>query len=516
LSKLASLAVLAFGGAFAITFNRESASGHALLNTESFTALAFLLLVFLRSRPEQAAPRDREHNRYAAVALMLCAIVLAAYWSILDAPFLYDDYRHITEASTSTLRTALSAFGPETHKPGLAFRPFGFFVYWLNFLWAGDRPRPWHLSSMVLHASSCFLLFALCRQLRMTWTGSLAAALIFALNASSAEAVSWIDARFDPMTTSLVLGSLLCFCRFLESGRRVWILSALAIGALAMWSKESAFCLPLLAACFWFFRPEQEHRRLWIGCAWFAGLAAALFAYRWWALGGIGGYRSSPGQTNIGQFHPIHTLNALVLRDWAILFFPLNWSAPPGWLLRIFLISIPILLAACAWWARMPRRVLLGSIALTLAAALPVQHLLLIDTDLSGTRLVYLLSVGWAILWGNLFSAIPRTHWRALAIAWLLALQALMLHHNLTQWTTVPVDARNACVAFAETVRSTSEPVVVSGLPNKKRGVVFLHGGFPECVQMNGGIPLGRIQVRDGPTANYFWNDSTGRIEPAR
>ena len=528
------LAVLAFGGAFAITFTRESASGHALLNTESFVALAFFLLVFLRSLPEEAGPRRRERNRYLAVAVMLCAIVLAAYWSILDAPFLYDDYTHITDATNSTLRTVVSAFGPEKHKPGLAFRPFGFFIYWLNFLWAGAHPRNWHFSSMVLHAASCVLLFALCRKLRMTWTGSLSAALLFALNASSAEAVSWIDARFDPMTTSLVLGSLLCFCRFLESGRRAWILSALAIGTLAMFSKESAFCLPLLAACLWFFRPEfrpefrskdEEHdgpdqrdqlRRLWTGCAGFAGLAVALFAYRWWALGGIGGYRSSPGRTDISQFHPLHTLNALALRDWAILFFPLNWSAAPGLVLRIFLISTPLVLAACAWWGRIPKRVFLGSIALTLAAALPVQHLLLIDTDLSGSRLVYLLSVGWAILWGNLFSAIPRAHWRVLAIAWMLALQALMLRHNLAEWTTVPVEARNACAAFAQTVGSTQEPVVVSGLPNKKRGVVFLHGGFPECVQMNGGIPLGRIQVRDGPVANYFWNDSSGRIEPVR
>lgn len=521
------LAVLAFGAAFAITFNRESASGHALLNTESFVALAFLLLVFLRSRPAQIIARAQEPNRYlavgVAVTVTLCAIVLAAYWSTLNTPFLYDDYTHITDATNSSLRTVLSAFGPVEHKPGLFFRPFGFFIYWLNFLLAGAHSRSWHVSSLVFHAASCLLLFALCRRLRMSRTASLSAALLFALNASSAEAVSWIDARFDPMTTSLVLGTLLCFCRFLESGRRLWMLPALAIGTCAMCSKESAFCLPLMAACLWLFLPENqpdERRRLWTGCAWFAALAATLFAYRWWALGGVGGYRTSPGQVDLSRFHPIHTLSALVLRDWAILFVPLNWSAPPGLLLRIFLLTMPIVLAACAWWARIPRRVFLGCIALTLAAALPVQHLLLIDTDLSGSRILYLLSVGWAILWGNLLSAIPRTHWRMLAIAWMLALQALMLHHNLAEWITVPVEARNVCVAFAETVRSATEPVVVSGLPTKKRGVVFLHGGFPECVQMNGGIPLGRIQVWDGPTANrspnFTWNDSSGRIEPVR
>ncbi len=364
--------LLVAGAAFAVTFTRGGASGHALINTESFTALAFLILVFVRSRPGNLRDPDEKQNRYFLVAVALCAVIGVAYWNILSAPFLYDDYTHITDARNSTLRSVLSTFGPEPHKPGLFYRPLGFLIYWLNFQLAGIHPSVWHFSSLALHGAASFLLYAFCRQLRLSRTGSLVAVFLFALNASSAEAVSWIDARFDPMTTALVLACLVLLGRFVSSGRAAWMLATLVAAACAMCTKESAFCLPLMAACIWFFRPAEDRRRLWIGGGSIAALAAALFVYRWWALGGIGGYRSSGTASDLNHFHPLHTLNAILVRDWTILFFPMNWSVAPGKVLTLFLVVTPVVLAACAWWGRLPRRAFVGSVALTLAAALPV------------------------------------------------------------------------------------------------------------------------------------------------
>jgi Dolichyl-phosphate-mannose-protein mannosyltransferase len=508
--------LLIAGAAFAFDFTRGNTSGHALINTESFTTLAFLILLFLRSRSGGYSEAGEKHSRYFIVAAALFMTIVIVYWSILSAPFLYDDYTHITDARNSTLRSVLSTFGPEPHKPGLFYRPFGFLIYWLNFQWAGIHARGWHFSSLVLHGTACLLLYAFCRQLRLSRAGSIAAAFLFALNASSAEAVAWIDARFDPMATALVLACLVSLCRFVSSGRTAWLLAALAAAACAMCTKESAFCLPLMAICIAFFRSAEERRRIWIGCGWIAGLAAALFVYRWWALGGIGGYRSSGATADLSQFHPVHTLNAIFVRDWTILFFPLNWSFPPSKALTLFLILTPLVLAACAWWGRLRMRSILGSMALTLVAALPVQHLLLIDTDLSGARIVYLLSVGWAVLWGSLFSAIPSPMWRALAIAWMLSLHALMLRHNLAGWIAMPATAQRVCQDFAQTVRATEGPIVISGVPSKKNGVVFLHSGFAECLEMNGQVPLGRVQLRETPDANFTWSDAIGKIVPVR
>jgi hypothetical protein len=477
-------------------------SGHALINIESFAALGFLVLLFARSRSGISFGRDEQPGRYAAVFVALCFVIAIAYWSTLGAPFVYDDYTHITDARHSTWRTILAAFGPMGQNGQLVFRPFGFVVYWLTYRIAGESPTLWHTASMVVHAVNGCLFFALCRSLRLSWLGSTGAAFLFTLNAASVESVAWIDARFDPSSTILVLVSLLCVVRFLDTDRKVWIVAACIAGASGIYTKESAFCLPLLAACLWFFRPEDAGR-LRIACLSLGSVAAVLFVYRWWVLGGVGGYPN--------QFHPIQVLNGFLIRDWTILFFPVNWSQPPSAPLRLFLYSLPIALGACVWWARVPRRVLLGCIALTTFAAVPVQHLLLIGTDLANTRVLYLLSVGWAILWGAVITSIPRKAWQATAIAWLLVWHALMLRHNLAFWLRVPEEARSVCTAFAQTALGEKQ-AVVSGLPQRKDGVVFLANGFPECVEMNGNLPASRVNVSG--EANFAWNEKTGSIEP--
>jgi hypothetical protein len=486
--------------------------GHALLNAESLVALSFLLAVFLRSKNRSDFSRDVAPTRYVPMFLALCCAILLVYWPLLDAPFVYDDYTHITDARNSTWQTILDSFGPVEHKPGLFFRPFGFFIYWLNYLVAGTDPRMWHASSMILHASCSCLLFALCRELGLSNAGSFGAALLFTLSGAATEGVAWIDGRFDPTATFFVLLSLLCLCRYLASGRSAWMASACVAGISAVLSKESAFCLPLLAGCLWFFRPaDQEKRRLIIGCAFLASVAVAVFVYRYWALGGIGGYRTAEGGVNIGQFSAVRMLNAVLVRDWTILFFPINWSRAPGTLLTAFVYSAPIALAACAWRARLPRRILLGCLALTVAAALPVQHLILFGADLANTRIIYLLAVGWAVLWGVIFTAIPPAGWRTLAMAWVIAWNVLMLHHNLGFWLRVPAEARAVCEAFGISISGSGGHVVVGGLPQKKDGVVFLANGFPECVAMNSNAPASRISVTGEP--NYMWDWSTGRVK---
>ena len=487
-------------------------SAHSLLNIESLIALSFLLAVLARSRSSSGStPLDESPVQSSYIYLALMAVVGIAYCRVLGAPFVFDDYTHITDAHNATWSSIASAFGPVERPPGLFYRPFGFLVYWLNYLIAGPDPRLWHAASLLFHALNACLLYSLSRSLRFNWAASLGAALLFALSGSATEAVAWVDARFDPMATGLVLGSLLCVCRFLDGGRLAWIAAACITGAAAFASKESAFCLPLLVACLWFFRPS-DRKRLSIALAVIASLTVIVFAYRWWALGGIGGYRSAGGESNIASFSLVRMLNAVFIRDWTILFFPVNWSGSPGWLLSALLLSAPVMLGVIAWKTRPPRRAISGSLAMTILAALPVQHLLLIGVDLSNTRYVYLPSVGWALLWGSIFSALPQPRWKALAIGWMLALHLLIAQHNLQFWLRVPEDARQVCIDFGHTISSTQGTAIVGGLPLKRDGVVFLSNGFPECVGMNSGVPASRVTVYGTP--NFIWNPVAGRIEP--
>jgi hypothetical protein len=215
----------------------------------------------------------------------------------------------------------------------------------------------------------------------------------------------------------------------------------------------------------------------------------------------------------------VRSIDALLLRQWAVLFFPFNWAAPAGPLLRGALAATPFILAACAWMAsplrRPPRGPMLGCIVFILASALPVQHLLQISPDLGGSRTLYLGSVGWGLLWALVLGAMERVP-RIVVAAVLLTLQCSILEHNLGSWRATAELARSVCVAFGREIAGTSEPVVVDGLPATRNGNVFLHNGFPQCIELNSGVPAGRIQANDSevPAAREFhWNKATARIE---
>ena len=484
-------------------------SAHSLLNIESFVALAFLVALVVGSKSSAALPQVGSEVRHWPIFIGLAAGVFLVYWPVLGAPFLYDDYTHISDARKADWHSILAAFGPVEHPPGLFFRPFGFLVYWCNYLAAGPDPRLWHAVSLGFHAIDSCLVFSLCLNLRLGSTGSLGAALLFALTGAAVEPAAWIDARFDPMATGLVLASLLCCCRFLDSGRVGWVLGACLAGVAACTSKESAFCLPLLVACLWFFRPEDRQRLMMAFLA-IGTVVGLVFMYRYWALGGLGGYRGAAGDSNIESFSIVRMLNAVLVRDWTILFFPVNWSGPVNFALAAMLCGTPVVLALSMWKTRVSRLVVVGSLAMTLCAALPVQHLLLIGVDLANTRYVYLLSVGWATLWGAVLAGLRG--WRWPVMGWLIVLHLMIAQHNLRFWMDVSEEARHVCAAFGQAVASTGGTAVVSGLPQRKNGAVFLANGFPECVEMNAHLPEGRVSMFG--TSNYVWNAATGRIEP--
>jgi hypothetical protein len=284
-----------------------------------------------------------------------------------------------------------------------------------------------------------------------------------------------------------------------------------------MLCKETAFSLPFLIASLVFFKDRADWGRIARAGSLAAAMAALLFVYRWWALNGIGGYSGPGGDANVLHFNVVRTIDALFFRQWAVLFFPFNWTIMSHSLARVAVAASPLLFGLCAWSGRLPRQALAGCVVFIVAAALPVQHLLLISPDLGGSRTLYLGSVGWALLWAYVLGSMHSTA-RIAAICLLAALQCLTLEHNLVQWRQTSVLARSVCTAFGQKIAGTSGPVVVRGLPAIRNGAVFLQNGFPECVEMNTGVLASRIHVGDSEmmkagAKEFRWNETTGRIE---
>lgn len=492
------------------------------LNVESFVAVSFLVLVLVRSNKDEttSAPpalRRKPGESTAAVIAITC-LSIAAFAHSLGKPFLFDDYGHVMLASHAGLHDFLVAFY-HPHQD-IFFRPLGFLSFAVDVRWAYFDPFRWHLWSLMVHVLNCHFVFFIARQLRLPVFSSAFAAAFFSIHGSRAEAVCWTDARFDLLAALFVLAAILCVTHYVTRQSASWLYAALLLSTLALFTKEAAFALPfLLLALLPFYEPDERNRILRIVPA-FVVVCALQFLYRLWVIGGIGGYQTA-GHANVLTFSAMRSIKALLWRLWAFAFFPVNWSAEDTSLLGFSMILFLFALAVIARQCRENRKLIGGSLLLVLAACLPVQHLLLLEADLAGGRLLYMPVFGLAIFWAVVMqkSFTQRYVRYALAAAALL-FNLYCLERNISTWTSVAELAQMACRSFGQQVSAIPGKIRVVDLPVKLHGVFFLSDAFPDCVEMMSGVPASRLLISDHwePSVQggsiFKWNSTLLRFEP--
>jgi hypothetical protein len=427
--------------------------------------------------------------------LLLLLIIPAALLWTLTIPLVSDDFVHIGFALHFTPDKIVELF---TLPAGdHFFRPLGYMSYALDALWAGHNPALWHLATLLIHFANCLLVYLVARQTGLARFFAAAAAVIFGIHGSRPEAVTWIACRFDLVATLFVLATLSLYLR----GRYTL---ALITAFLALISKESAYVLPVLLLLI-------TDRPNWRRAAPFAALTGAVFLYRWHLLSGIGGYQTAAHTPAILNFSFLRTANALLLRLWATLFFPINWIAAPQWWLWIALAIGVAGYAALGLAGGRQRRTLLF-LLFTFMAALPVQQLLLIGPDLEKSRVLYLPSVGFALFLAATLESLRRPAWRVPAAIAIMVFQLACLEHNLLNWRGVALVARQACDSVAASLEGNRKTVTVLDLPNVLRGVYFFHKGMPDCLEVGHGIDIRRVR-ENGADLTFRWDPQTETLK---
>jgi len=433
----------------------------APLNPEGLLGLSLALLLLTRTGP---LPADAgwTRRRAALLAMSVAAFSILAVRGALGLYFLSDDFilaKIGNSFNSEALRYTIRHGGGDGF-----FRPLGYLSLSLDAALGGYNPRMWHAVALSLHAINAALVVFVARRLGASIFAAGFAGALFAAHGVHPEAVAWIAGRFDLLATFFLLAGLL----FLFSAKTFPALSCFALAAL---SKESAYVFPLLVAAYAVWKRQPLRRTI----PYFA-LAAILFAYRWVLFGGIGGYvdraTGRPLALSLGFGS---TLKAVGVRVWASLFFPLNWSRNPP--LPLALLAI-VYLAALLWLGLRTR----GSAACRLALAallislLPVLSLLAGSPTLSGSRVLYLPSVWFAILIAVAIDGIPpRARYTIAAIT--LAFQFAALQHNLRFWEAASQRVEAAC--------ATGAPAV----PDWIDGVPALANGRQECVEISRPAP---------------------------
>ncbi len=450
----------------------------SIVNLESAAASVFVVFWCFRAGE---SPSKADSSRYAAIALPLLAAV--PFFLTIKDPFLFDSYSHVVTASRESFQEVLRTAYVHPTGGDFFFRPFGYLNYWLEYRWAGYSSVMWHAGSLLLHIVAIYLLFILCRQLNLSRWGSSATCLFFGLHGTNAEVVSWTAAQFDELAVCFALATLILFCSYIEQAKTYGLM--LVSCAFALSSKEAAFCLPGVAACCLWYRGTWSERAL-KGIAGITAICTMVLIYRFWVLGGIGGYRDTVGRPTILHFSIGRLLELIFFRMWSVLVFPINWSIKAeAWLIAAF--SLFVLAAVAAILFSKPvARMILAAIVLAVIAVLPASHLALLDARLSGARVFHFAVLGMALLVGAIYEGFESRAAAVFVLSSLLLFQGAALTHNLLIWRDVSYLAQRTCSAFGQ-MTNTGEPVVVLPLPKMHNGVYFLSNGFGSCVYLNSG-----------------------------
>ena len=454
------------------------------------------------------------------MCLATALIGAAVFWPNLNSPLLHDSYGLIYLPSRQSFGDIVRGFYTHPASADFFFRPLSYAAYWLLSKWARFEPFRWHLGSLAVHVINSLSVYLLARQLSYSKFAAFAASLLFAIHGSRPEAVSWAASRVDLLATFFVLLALLSINQLLDTGQRRWYWFIAICTVAALLSKESAYCLPFLAFAMLFVRSRRKDA--WSVIALLAVLCAAVFSYRYWLVGSIGGYGAASGDPAILHFSLLRTLNALFFRQWAILFFPINWSEPPNGFLWLTMGLMLGLLIALLIRPRGDRRLLLAGLAMTVAAALPVQHLLLIGSDLNGARVLYLPALGLTLFWGALIQRCGSFKLQAALVAGLSLFQIAALGHNLFIWREAASLGQQSCRFIARELIANDAPIAVQNLPAKWKGVYFLSNSFPVCVLLNSDgklhtPPAITTDAAPGEARTFRWNEATRQfqIEPS-
>jgi hypothetical protein len=503
------------------------------INVESLCALlitiALLLGPFDRGTSDRGPSNVVKRGEIAAAAALLVILVAAGFWRSIGIYFLADDFVLVTRANAFRVDKVKELL--TTAEASAFFRPIVHLTMAFTAQWAHFDPRLWRLNALALHAANSVLVFAIAARLGLSRGSALFAGALFAIHACLPESVVWIAGWFGTLSTFFVLLGLVFFLDHLDSkGRaRMWLSAASFLAmVLALIAKETAFAFPMLAALLaWHrgarwrvgFNPRealvsQSRFGYLLGqfgpaLGGFFGGALVIFAYRWTLLGGIGGYAElGSGAPLMMKLGPLAVARSLLLRLWAVLFFPVNWSHQPATWLGLLMAAYVTALVYLALRAR-SGRLIVFSCGFVLLAALPPLEQLLIGPDLQKSRELYLPLVGFSFLLATALEAIaPRLRW-AIASA-VLAFNIGALEHNITIWRAIGTLAQQTCAAAARC--STRARVSAAGIPGSLDGVYFLGVGFPECFSLAG---QSAPPIAEGGQ-NLVWNADRRALECER
>lgn len=489
----------------------------ARLNVCQIAFLLLCLLICLKPRnPDGGTPATGD-IRWPWLGVAAGAVV----WSTtLGVSFVSDDFSHLYVARQGLSQLWMLTRYGQDHT---FLRPVGFASIFLDYRLFGLQPLGYHAVNIAIHLLVIYGVYLLARELGVTSGAAAVTAGIYAIMPVHAEVVAWLGARFDLLATGFLLFSVVLLLRSGGKGFTKGFLAAVLLYCLSSLAKESGLILPALALAIRLtLRRDVENAKIVV--LFIAG--AALVAGRSLILGGIGGY---PGATHVG----ISTVLGFLVRGPVQALIGRNWLQPPNALsiaIGAATIACLILLVAQARLDRPGATMIVAGWLWLLLAMAPAHLLLMIGPDLTNSRVLYLPSVGIALILGQLIQATPNRLARQVLYSGLLLIYSVGTLSNIAAWvhTSALTQAMISSIPRLEPDPPQNAWFVLSGVPATVRGVFFMKVAVNDAIRLvyrrddiaaarDTDVPAGK-QLAAGPRIDLVWDPGTEMLvkNPAR
>lgn len=197
--------------------------------------------------------------RFVWLALLLVAATLAAYWPVFSAGFIWDDDAYVTDNAMLSSADGLSRIWFSAHSQSQYF-PMVYTTLRLEHALWGLNPMGYHAINVCLHLGNALLIWALLRRLALP--GAWLAAAVFALHPVQVETVAWVTELKNTESTFFYLLAIFAWLSFCGGRGRWFYALALALHALALFSKTTACTLPAaLLLVLWLKNEPVDWRR---------------------------------------------------------------------------------------------------------------------------------------------------------------------------------------------------------------------------------------------------------------
>ncbi len=214
----------------------------------------------------QKAISEGKDNRLPLLfaALAIAVITYITYTPSLSGSFTnWDDDTYVT-ANPVIQSPSIDWKAIFTQPVALNYHPVTMLTLVLNYKVAGNEPKAYHATNLLLHIMNSILLFLFFYFLsgRKIVTGALAG-LLSGIHPMHVESVAWISERKDVLYVFFLLLSLLAYVRYRSGHKTVWLICCFLLFLLSCLSKAMAVVLPLLLILIDYFQQRKLTRLAW-------------------------------------------------------------------------------------------------------------------------------------------------------------------------------------------------------------------------------------------------------------